>query len=151
MRPEWKHPGINKVKTYTFSVWRNSFVIVGFVDHWQSDFGSHWYEQLPSKLKQNRYRPEYYLEYFCCWNSEITWSTTWLLMTCFLASPSRQQHWLYTTDKANVSCQDWLQPTMPFPSVLANVRKMWYTFLFSKNNSAGQRLNNFAQCGHVLS
>ena len=120
--------------------------------HWQSDFGSHWYERLLSKFKQNRSRPEYYLGHFCCWNSERTRSTTWLLMTRLLASPGRRQHWLHTIGNVIVSFEDWHQPPMPFLSVIANFRKNSYTFLFSKKkNSTRQRLNCLAQCGHDLS
>ena len=58
-----------------------------------------------------------------------------------LASPGRQQHWLFTIGKVIVSREDWLQPPMPFPSVFANFRKIWFTFLFSKINSARQGLH----------
>ena len=127
MIPEWRHPSINRVKTCTFSVWRHSFFIVGFVNHWQSDFGSRWYEQLLSQLKQNRSRPEYYLQYFCCWNSERARSTTWLLMT------SLRRQVGSNIGKVIVSREDWLQPPMPFPSVFANFRKNIIYFSVFKN------------------
>ena len=61
MRPEWRHQSINSVKICTFSL----------LDLQVSDFGSHWYQQLLFKLKQNRSRPEYYLEYFSSWNCNV--------------------------------------------------------------------------------